>query len=54
MSDTPLVSFRLDKVTRDTFQKLYPYCLTRFIKKCILLAIKNKDFFIKIYHEGDL
>lgn len=49
--NTPTISFRCDKTTRDTFQRLYPYCLTRFIKKCILLAVKNKEFFQKVYFE---
>lgn len=49
MADTPLISFRLDKNIRDNFQRLYPFCLSRFLRKCILAAIKNRELFNQIY-----
>lgn len=49
MADTPLISFRINKSDRDKFQKLYPYCLSTFLRKCILIAIKNKQLFQQIY-----
>ena len=53
MSDTPLISFRLDKDKRDMFQKLYPFCLSRFLRKCIIAAIKNRQLFNDIYFSED-
>ena len=49
MADTPLLSFRIDKSIRDKFQKLYPYCLSQFLRKAITLAIRDKELFNKIY-----
>ena len=42
-------SMRIDKNDRDVFQRLYPYCLSRFIKLCIKKAIKNPSFFNDVY-----
>lgn len=42
-------SMRIDTEARNTFQRLYPYCLSRFIKLCIFRAIKNPSFFNEVY-----
>ena len=33
----------------ERFQQLYPYCLTTFIKGCIIKAINNKQFFNSVF-----
>ena len=49
MPETPLISFRIEKTKRDKFQKLYPYCLSQFLRKAIILAIRDRELFQKIY-----
>lgn len=41
------IRFPLDRYKM--FQKLYPYCFSRFIKLCVIRAVKDKDFFNEIY-----
>lgn len=43
------ISFRCPESVRDDFQKKYPYCLSRFILKCLIFAIKDKQFFDSVY-----
>lgn len=45
-------SFRISKQDKLTFQKAYPYCMSRFIKKAIKLAIQDKNFFDTVYFGG--
>lgn len=33
----------------ETFQKMYPQCMSRFIRNAIALAIRNKDIFTDIF-----
>lgn len=47
--DSSPFSFRINKQDKNTFQKLYPYCLSRFIKLCISKAVRDPEFFNKIY-----
>lgn len=47
--DSTPFSFRISKKDRDEFQRLYPYCLSRFIKLCINKAVTDKQFFNEIY-----
>lgn len=47
--DSAPFSFRINKKDKDTFQRLYPYCLSRFIKLCISIAVRDPEFFKKIY-----
>lgn len=42
-------SFRISTQDKNNFQKLYPYCLSRFIKRCISKAVNDKNFFNQIY-----
>lgn len=42
-------SFRINKQEKNNFQKLYPYCLSRFLKLCIKKAVNDKKFFNEIY-----
>lgn len=42
-------SMRIEVKDRNNFQRLYPYCLSRFIKLCIKNAIKNPSFFNDVY-----
>lgn len=42
-------SFRINKKDKDTFQRLYPYCLSRFVKLCISRAVSDPMFFKQIY-----
>lgn len=42
-------SFRISIEDKNNFQKLYPYCLSRFVKLCIKKAVSDKQFFNKIY-----
>lgn len=48
-SDSTPFSFRILKSDRDDFQRLYPYCLSRFIKLCIKRAVSDKQFFNEIF-----
>lgn len=50
-ADSTPFSFRINKQDRDDFQRLYPYCLSRFIKLCINKAVKDKQFFNDIYFD---
>lgn len=47
--DSAPFSFRINKQDKHTFQNLYPYCLSRFIKLCIKKAVNDKQFFNQIY-----
>lgn len=35
----------------EKFQKLYPYCLTIFVKRCIIKSLSNKDFFNFVFFD---
>lgn len=52
VSSCPM-SIRIDKDDNNMFQKLYPYCMSQFIKKAIKLAIADKKFFDKVYFGGN-
>lgn len=43
------ISFRLPEDLRDKFQRLYPGCLSLFLRRAIELAIKDKSLFDKIF-----
>lgn len=49
MSTKTTISCQCPLNLRDKFQRLYPYTLSRFILKCIKLAISDKNFFDKVY-----
>lgn len=49
--DSAPFSFRILKKDRDEFQRLYPYCLSRFVKLCIKKAVSDKQFFNEIYFD---
>lgn len=42
-------SFRISTEDKNLFQRLYPYCLSRFIKLCIKKAVQDKQFFNDIF-----
>lgn len=42
-------SFRISTEDKNVFQRLYPYCMSRFIKLCIKKAIQDKSFFNSIF-----
>lgn len=42
-------SMRISTEHRNLFQRLYPYCLSRFIKLCIKRAIEDPSFFNDVY-----
>ena len=46
-------SFRINSEEKQIFQSLYPYCMSRFIKRCISIAIKDKHFFNQVYFGGE-
>lgn len=52
-SDSSPFSFRINTEDKQTFQSLYPYCMSRFIKRCISLACKDKNFFNQVYFGGN-
>lgn len=35
----------------EKFQQLYPYCLTNFIKRCIIKSLNNKQFFNSVFFD---
>lgn len=43
------VTIRCDDSIKERYNELYPYTLSRFLNKCLKLAISNKDWFIDIY-----
>lgn len=43
------VNFRCPIRLRDNFQKLYPYCITRFIVNALKMALKNRSFFDSVF-----
>lgn len=47
------ISFRLDTNLNNNFQKLYPWCLSRFLKNCVIRAVNSKEFFQEIYFNTD-
>lgn len=53
LESTPF-SFRINKKDKDTFQRLYPYCLSRFVKLCISRAVADPKFFKEIYFSKEL
>lgn len=42
-------SLRVSTEDKNSFQRLYPYCLSRFLKLCIKKAVANPQFFKDIY-----
>ena len=46
---TTPTSIRLDTNDSQLFQRLYPYCLSRFVKNCVKMALNDRHFFDKIY-----
>lgn len=51
VKDSSPFSFRISKNDKELFQRLYPYCMSRFIKRCIHLACKDKNFFNEVYFQ---
>lgn len=49
MKKTTTICFRVPDEDKKKFQKLYPYSLSRFLYKCILCAIQDNQFFMKIF-----
>lgn len=47
--DSSPFSFRISTDDKNNFQKLYPYCLSRFIKLCVKRAVTDPKFFQNIY-----
>lgn len=43
------ISCQIDKEIKNKYQRLYPYTLSRFLINAIKLAIKDKNFFDKVY-----
>lgn len=43
------MSLRIDMNDNKMFQKLYPYCLSQFVRKAVKLAISDKKFFDKVF-----
>lgn len=48
------VNFRCPERVRDSFQKIYPYTLTRFLVNAMRLALIDKDFFNRVYFDETL
>lgn len=48
-NDSSPFSFRISTKDKNLFQRLYPYCMSRFIKLCINRACKDKNFFNEVY-----
>lgn len=49
VKDSSPFSFRISTKDKKLFQRLYPYCMSRFIKRCINRACKDKNFFNEVY-----
>lgn len=43
------LSIRIEEVDYHYFNRLYPNCLTRFVRNAIKYSIKHKNLFEKIF-----
>lgn len=46
-----IVHLQLDISDRDMFQRLYPSCMTQFMRRAIARACVDKEFFDKVFFE---
>lgn len=45
------VNFRCPEKVRDSFQKIYPFTMTRFLVNAMRLALNDRDFFQRVYFD---
>ena len=43
------INCSVDSSIYKNFQKFYPYCLTRFVRNCIKLAVEDRQFFNQMF-----
>lgn len=48
-SGTITVHANVDRTIVDLFNRMYPRCLTRFIRSCMSTAVNDKVFFDKMF-----
>lgn len=46
---TITVHVNIDRDDVDRFERLYPRCRTRFLRRCMQIALNDKIFFDKIF-----
>lgn len=46
-----VVHIYLDSGIRDMFQRLYPYCMTRFLINAVQKAVNDKSFFEEVFYQ---
>lgn len=44
-------SFWIDRTLIDLFQRTYPTLMSKFLVKCIRLAVKDRTFFDKVFFD---
>lgn len=47
------ISVRLPQSLRDSFQRLYPDCMSLYIRRSLEKAVKDKNVFDKIFFIND-
>lgn len=48
-----ILNLRVNEHEYDLFMRKYPKCISRFIRNAMSIALKDRDFFEKVYFSID-